>query len=282
LAASLSVADMLCYNGKAVNRTIAALATSVGLALASPSVRAEAPAARADSSKGGPASAALHVPVPQGYVAFSSVPLSKQGDGMLGWLVLLQDQRLREHRTRQQFLGGGYCELDQNKTADVCTGGPVRSAVVLLVDANQQVLDSTTLEREVADLAMTERLYGTRKLTHVLTLDCNTGAGQLAGPCALFVEIEQGKLHWLDTIATEDGRRGQLRFISAPLRGWKLVPRPDGKGKEFLRWETDYIGGGGVYYFRYAWDGTNWMQRYRVSPGHRTSDEPFPSRKFFP
>jgi hypothetical protein len=265
-----------------VSRTVAALATIVGVVATSPFGRAETAATQADSAKRGSASATLRVSVPEGYVAFGSASLSKQGDGMLGWLVLLQDERLREHRTRQQFLGGSYCDLDQNKTADVCTGVPVRPAVVLLVDANQQVLDSTTLEREVADLAMAQRLYGTRKLTHVLTVDYNTGAGQLAGPCALFVEIEQGKLHWLDSIATEDGRRGQLRFISAPLRGWRLLPRPDGKGKEFLRWETDYIGGGSVYYFRYAWDGTNWMQRYRVSPGYRTSDEPFPPRKFFP
>lgn len=89
-------------------------------------------------------------------------------------------------------------------------------------------------------------------------------------------------LHWLDSVATEDGRRGQLMFITAILRGWRLVRRADGKGKEFLRWETDHIGGGGVYYFPYTWDGTNWLQRYRVSPGYHTSDDSFPARKFFP
>ncbi len=111
---------------------------------------------------------------------------------MLGQLVLLQDERLQELSISVgSSPTAGYCSLDQNKNADLCTGVPVRPAVVLLVDASQRVVDSTTLEREVADLSKPERLYGTQKLTHVVTVDYDTGAGQLAGSCALFVEIEQ-------------------------------------------------------------------------------------------
>jgi hypothetical protein len=203
--------------------------------------------------------------------------LTMAANGIDGELQLLQDARVTPALQKKLWEMGGVPEDFAN-------------AAVRIVKPDGAVADSTELERPLARLdPMPANLYDDSRQTWLVTTDYSTGTGSYAGPITTFVEVHDGRLHWLEATDSATGKTARIAVMHSLKTVWKTAPARDGHGREILEarcrpdartktGDVEFV----LSYYRYAFDGTRWIRRVRETKGFSEFEDGFPARRLFP
>ena len=241
-------------------------------------------------------------PLPGGYVVRDSILVPTEASSAGVRLDVLEDERLTPALCDSLW---GSAELDivceeddslPEPYASLCASirsRPLLPALVRLI-ANSLVVEQWTMKREQTRLAI-EHLYPGDRPTFLVTVDYSIGWGSYAGPSTRFLELRDGRAHWLQAVDTRTGRADTVQVASTLKTKWQFLRLEDG-GKDILqaacrpdfdRWEKARKRGKEddsflIEYLRYHFDGRQWVKRVRTEPGYSDFEEGFPNLAKFP
>jgi hypothetical protein len=213
-------------------------------------------------------------------------PLSKELDGVDGWLQIMIDARLSEKLRKEMWGVGGWAFVmpEDDPLYKVFSATPPRNAELQIVDLKGQIVAGEMLERPLATVERTT-LYADRP-TFLVTVDYSIGMGSYAGLTTLLLDVVDAKPLWLEAINRDTGKSGPIRLSKTLKSDWRLSPRGPQKDLLQVLCRPDDFGGSGAFslaYIRYHFDGgAAWQMRERVKKGFWESDEPFPEATQFP
>jgi len=151
-----------------------------------------------------------------------------------------------------------------------------------IVNLQGQVLADEMLDRPLARVEQA-KLQADRP-TFLVTVDYSIGMGSYAGLTTLLLDVGNAKLHWLEAMNADTGKREMIRLPKTLKSDWILSQT--GAQQDILQvlCRPDDFGGSGAFsvsYVRYHFDG-GWQMHERVIKGFWESDQPFPAATQFP
>jgi hypothetical protein len=232
------------------------------------------------------ASAAVAGGSPDALVVSERQPLSKEWNGINGWLQVIIDARLSEKLRKEMWGVGSWAFVmpEDDPQYKLFSANPPQNAELQIIDLKGQILAREILEGPLAKVERT-RLHANRP-TFLVTVDYSAGMGSYAGPTTMLLDVVNAKLRWMEAMNGETRKRDSIRLPKTLKSDWTLKPR--GAQKDILQvlCRPSDFGGSGVFsvaYIRYHFDeGTGWQMHERVAEGLWESDEPFPEATQFP
>lgn len=228
-----------------------------------------------------------------GYRVRLSMPLSSSKRSALH-LQLLEDERITP-AFRAGFdrgLPDDRCDaaVDNTWTAfcEEIHGRPLQPALVRIVDATGRELDTSVVERPIADLTMIgssreHRLYA-------VFVDLSAEAGSYSGPYARLLDPGGQRLEWIRARDPASGRMEEVHLATTPKSAWQAIARHDG-GIDLLmvacRPSLDSATGDDARdfrtsYVRYSIENGEWRRHERAVAGLWENEGVFPVRSLFP
>jgi hypothetical protein len=163
----------------------------------------------------------------------------------------------------------------------------VQPAILRLVDATGQELNSLTLERPMAKVLKVQLVRGAPP-TYQVTVDLDAGFGSYSGPLTQFAEVRDGKLAWV-MVAQDSGEPRALAVMSSLKTAWKFVGAPGQRQILSVACRPDFDNSPpdgpmtfNISFRRFAYEDSRWRMHVRTVPGCWENDEPFPPRTSFP
>ena len=169
------------------------------------------------------------------YSVVVRLPLSQNADGIDGYVELLDDSRLTPNIRKQAWQTGefeGEIDADSGPDLQPFKNEPPSNALIQIVGLDRRVIETKTLD-PLAKL-QAARLYGSSKLTYLLTVDYSAGFGSYSGPITDLVEMNGGHMRWVEATDARTGHSGEISLMSSLKTTWKLVDAPHEKGREIL------------------------------------------------
>jgi hypothetical protein len=230
-----------------------------------------------------------------GYEINHSLELRKAGDGIDGFLQIMEDARLTPG-IREGMWEGFNDPLMALKGMGVGTTDPlyqsfkrvpVKPAIVRLIDGSTgAVLDQQTLDVPLGNIGSNPVTIN--PTSYPVIEDHSIGMGSYAGPVARLTTVNTGKLAWAKYVDDDTGEQGEIRLASAIKRGWKTVEISTQPYRvDLLTVATDMVNADGdfaVTYSRYKLRNGIWHRSTRSEPGiwENEGDESIQLEKFPP
>lgn len=164
-------------------------------------------------------------------------------------------------------------------------------ALVRFVDSSGRDLDTTTLERPIADVmlviddpAASRRVYG-------VGVDLTADAGTYSGPYVRLLDQRSRRFEWLRARDSVSDEVEEVHLATTPKAAWQVAAGPDGSNSEILTVAcrptfADKKAGTGdgfqVIYDRYTFIGADLQRHRRAERGFWENDGRFPARSRFP
>src|ERR1035437_3341788 len=220
------------------------------------------------------------------YAVVSQLPLARNQNQIDGKLQILEDARLTP-QLRKMLWGTGGDMQDDDPARSVFKSDPPHNAQVRIVTNKGTIVETSPLERPLAKLSRT-LLYGTPRPTYLVTVDYSAGFGSYNGPVTLPLEVQDGRLHWLEATDSATGKKEQIELMQSLKTTWKIVDSASKTGKEILHaacrpddfssTSNDFT----LTYTRYYFSGSDWMRIQKKQPGFSEFEDGFPRRELFP
>jgi hypothetical protein len=212
-------------------------------------------------------------------------------------LELLEDSRITP-ATRAIFQRGvpdDACASPTNETVhafcDTIRHQLLRPAMLRIADASDRDLDTTTLDRPIADImlviddpAASRRFYG-------VSVDLTADMGTYSGPYVRLLDQRSRRFDWLHSRDSSSGEVDEVHLVTTPKTAWRLAPGPDGSNSDILSVacrptfadkKKGTKDGFEVVYDRYTFVGNELQRHRRAERGFWENDGQFPPRSRFP
>lgn len=164
-------------------------------------------------------------------------------------------------------------------------------ALLRFVDSSGRDLDTTTLERPVADVmlviddpAASRRVYG-------VSVDLTANAGTYSGPYVRLLDQRSRRFDWLRARDSVSDEVDEVRLVTTPKSAWQAAPGPDGSNSDLLMVacrptfadkKAGTTDGFQVVYDRYTFIGDDLQRHRQTARGFWENDGRFPPRSRFP
>jgi hypothetical protein len=233
------------------------------------------------------------------YAVVSKLPLSQSENEVEGKIQIMEDSRLTPQLRKSLWNTGALdTGIDDDPTLAAFRREAPHNAQLRLIGADGAVLEVSSLERPLARLDVA-KLYGTARLTYLVTVDYSAGFGSYSGPITMLVEVHNGHLRWVEATDKGTGKKEKISVMKSLKTSWKIADSVSGATKDFLEAacrpdmkrkvfassdpnvqtsDDDFT----LRYTRYYFDGSRWVRVSRQKPGFSEFEEGFPRRKLFP
>ncbi|HEY4304975.1 MAG TPA: hypothetical protein VGM82_10940 [Gemmatimonadaceae bacterium] len=169
---------------------------------------------------------------------------------------------------------------------------PLRSAMVRFADTAGHDIDTTLLERPIADVMLVIHDPAASRRVYGVSVDLSAEAGSYSGPYVRLLDQRSRRFDWLRARDSISGQTDELHLVTTLKTGWQVASEPDGSQSEilvvacrptFADAKSGTTDGFQVEYDRYTFVGDTLERHRRTQRGCWESDAgSFPPRSRFP